>query len=71
MSNETKQTAVDNFIELPMDNIVFLNQQRFPNKIIIGECIKIDNKYFYYNGEKIEDINNVYQLFLDYYKTNK
>ena len=71
MTNKTKQTAVDKSIELPMDNIVFLNVQLFPNTIIIGECIKIDSKYFYYNGEKIEDINNVYQLFLDYYKTNK
>jgi hypothetical protein len=58
-------------VELPMDNIVFISQQLPPNTIIIGECIKIDSKYFYYNGEKIEDINNVYQLFTDYLKNNK
>jgi hypothetical protein len=58
-------------VELPMDKIVFINEQLPPNTIIIGECIKIDSKYFYYNGEKIEDINNVYQLFTDYLKNNK
>ena len=42
-----------------------------PNIIVIGDSIKIDAKYFYYNGEKIEDINNVYQLFTDYLKNNK
>ena len=42
-----------------------------PNIIVIGDSIKIDAKYFYYREEKIEDINNVYQLFTDYLKNNK
>jgi hypothetical protein len=57
--------------QLPKIKLVVTQNRFTPNTIIIGECIKIDGKYFYYNGEKIEDINNVYQLFTDYLKNNK
>lgn len=60
-------------IALPSTSIIAFGQDNtFTTNIInIGESIQIDGKYFYYNGEKIEDINNVYQLFTDYLKNNK
>jgi hypothetical protein len=64
---------VTSSVALPSTSIVGFGQDNtFTTDIInIGESIKIDGKYFYYNGEKIEDINNVYQLFTDYLKNNK
>jgi hypothetical protein len=60
-------------VALPSTSIIAFGQDNtFTTNIInIGESIQIDGKYFYYNGEKIEDINNVYQLFTDYLKSNK
>lgn len=62
-------------IALPSTSInVFGQDNSIPfttNTITIGDCIKIDGKYFYYKDEKIEDINNVYQLFTDFLKSQK
>ena len=58
-------------LQLPKIKLVNTQNTFTTNTIIIGDSIKIDGKYFYYNGEKIEDINNVYQLFTDYLKNNK
>jgi hypothetical protein len=58
-------------LQLPKIKLVNTQNTFTTNTISIGESIQIDGKYFYYNGEKIEDINNVYQLFTDYLKNNK
>ena len=40
------------------------------NSIQIGENILLDGEHFYFNGEKVKDIHNVYEL-LGSYLTNR
>jgi hypothetical protein len=53
------------------NKFLFKSENNQPkNSIKIGENILLDGEHFYFNGEKVKDIHNVYEL-LSGYLTNR